>query len=155
MATAKPAGVPTTLATDTPNAFLWQDSFPRPEGGTLAMASLLGQPLVLNFWATWCPPCIKEMPEIDGFARHFAAQGGKVAGLAVDNEKAVREFLARAPVRYAIGVAGYAGTELSRKLGNASGALPFTAVFDRRGAVVQRRLGTTSFDELVRWTQPL
>ncbi len=155
LATTPPPDTRAGLAADAPNAFLWRASFARPEGGTLAMATLAGQPLVLNFWATWCPPCIEEMPEIDRFARRFSVQGGKVVGLAVDNAKAVREFLARAPVHYPIGLAGFEGSELSRKLGNDTGALPFTAVLDRRGEVTQRRLGTTSFDELVRWTRGL
>ena len=133
----------------------WQSSFTQPDGQTLAMAPLRGRPLVLNFWATWCPPCVKEMPELDRFAKAFAARGGRVIGLAVDNPSAVRQYLAKAPVAYAIGLAGFDGTELSRKLGNSTGALPFTAVFDRLGAVVQRKLGETSFDELNAWAQQL
>jgi len=133
----------------------WQASFPQPDGQMLAMAPLRGQPLVLNFWATWCPPCVKEMPELDRFAKAFAARGGRVVGLAVDNPTAVRQYLAKAPVGYAIGLAGFDGTELSRQLGNGTGALPFTAVFDRQGAVVQRKLGETSFDELNGWAQKL
>ncbi|MBK6472871.1 MAG: TlpA family protein disulfide reductase [Betaproteobacteria bacterium] len=133
----------------------WQSSFTQPDGQTLALAPLLGQPLVLNFWATWCPPCVKEMPELDRFAKTFAARGGRVVGLAVDNPTAVRQYLAKAPVGYAIGLAGFDGTQLSRNLGNSTGALPFTALFDRRGAVVQRKLGETSFDELIAWAQKL
>jgi thiol-disulfide isomerase/thioredoxin len=110
---------------------------------------------VLNFWATWCPPCVKEMPELDRFAKGFSARGGRVVGLAVDNPKAVREFLHRAPVSYAIALAGFDGTDLSRKLGNTTGALPFTAVFARSGALVQRKLGETGYDELQSWTQGL
>ena len=82
------------------------------------MATLRGQPLVLNFWATWCPPCVKEMPEIDRFQREFAARGWQVLGLAVDRPQPVREFLARTPVGYTIAMAGLEGTELSRQLGN-------------------------------------
>ena len=67
----------------------------------------------------------------------------------------VREFLQRAPVGYAIGMAGFDGTDLSRKLGNTTGALPFTAVFARSGTLVQRKLGETSYDELKSWTQGL
>ncbi len=133
----------------------WQSSFIQPDGQTLALASLRGQPLVLNFWATWCPPCVKEMPELDRFAKQFATRGGRVLGLAVDNPKAVREFLQRAPVSYTIALAGFDGTDLSRKLGNSTGALPFTAVFARSGAVVQRKLGTTDVPELEGWTRGL
>ncbi|MDP1650813.1 MAG: TlpA disulfide reductase family protein [Rubrivivax sp.] len=130
---------------------LWQMSFDRPDGARLAMASLRGQPLVLNFWATWCPPCIREMPELDRFQRAFAARGWQVLGLAIDRPQPVREFLARTPVGYTIAMAGFDGTELTRRLGNASGGLPFTVVFDREGLVAHRKLGETSFDELARW----
>jgi thiol-disulfide isomerase/thioredoxin len=133
----------------------WQASFAQPDGQALAMAAFRGQPLVLNFWATWCPPCVKEMPELDRFAKQFAAQGGRVVGLAVDNPTAVRNFLQKAPVSYAIGLAGFDGTDLSRKLGNSSGALPYTAGFDKNGVLRQRRLGETSFDELTGWAKTL
>jgi thiol-disulfide isomerase/thioredoxin len=136
-------------------AAFWQSSFARPDGQTLTMATLRGAPLVLNFWGTWCPPCVKEMPELDRFAKQFAARGGRVVGLAVDNPTAVRAFLAHAPVSYTICLAGFDGTDLSRQLGNTSGALPFTAVFNRSGNVAQRKLGETSFDELSRWVQDL
>jgi thiol-disulfide isomerase/thioredoxin len=148
-----PAAAPAVL--DEASTAFWQTSFPQPDGQALVMASLRGQPLVLNFWATWCPPCVKEMPELDRFAKQFNAQGGRVVGLAVDNAKAVRDFLQRAPVSYAIALAGFDGTDLSRKLGNTSGALPFTAVFARSGALVQRKLGETGYDELRGWTKGL
>ncbi len=133
----------------------WQMNFTQPNDEVIAMASLRGAPLVLNFWGTWCPPCVREMPELDRFAKSFAERGGKVVGLAVDNPKAVREFLARRPVSYTIGLAGLDGSELSRQLGNSTGAMPYTAVFNRLGAVVQRKLGETSHDELTHWTAGL
>ena len=134
-------------------ASLWAARFERPEGGTVDMAALRGAPLVLNFWATWCPPCVREMPEIDRFARQSADRGVHVVGLAVDNPVPVRAFLARTPVSYTIGLAGFEGAELSRSLGNASGALPFTVVLDRHGRIVGRRLGETSFAQLSAWIQ--
>ena len=142
-------------APDEATRAFWQMSFTQPDGPSLAMQSLRGQPLVLNFWATWCPPCVKEMPELDRFARHFSGRGGQVLGLAVDNPTAVRQFLARTPVGYRIALAGFDGTDLSRKLGNTVGALPFTAVFNRAGVLVQRKLGETTFDELAGWVQGL
>ena len=132
---------------------VWDLRFAQPGGGELVMQSLRGRPLVLNFWATWCPPCVKEMPDLDRFQRQFAAQGWQVVGLAIDSPTPVREFLARTPVGYPIGLAGLDGTGLSRRLGNEGGALPFTAVFNTAGRVVQRKLGETSLEQMQHWAR--
>ena len=136
-------------------AALWQLQFDKPDGGVLQMASLRGQPLLLNFWGSWCPPCVAEMPELDRFARESAGAGWRVLGLAVDNPKAVREFLARHPVGYTIALAGFEGVGLSRQLGNAQGGLPHTVVFNAAGAVVHQKAGQTTLAELRQWTQSL
>ncbi len=133
----------------------WHMRFDRPEGGQLSLAEFRGRVLVLNFWATWCPPCIKELPEFDRLQIAQAARGVHVVGLAVDGPTPVRQFLARQPVRFAIGMAGFEGTDLSRQLGNSTGALPFTVVFDRQGQVRHRKLGQTQFDELTGWVAQL
>jgi thiol-disulfide isomerase/thioredoxin len=138
-----------------PGGSLWTLSFPRPEGGELALASLRGRPLVLNFWATWCPPCIREMPQLSRFAREFGAQGWQVAGLAADQAEPVRRFLQRTPVDFPIGLAGAGAVTLSRDLGNTQGALPFTVVFDSAGRSVHQHLGETSFDELAQWARQM
>ncbi|MFP5397584.1 MAG: TlpA family protein disulfide reductase [Gammaproteobacteria bacterium] len=132
---------------------VWALRFERPEGGELVMADLRGRPLVLNFWATWCPPCIKEMPELDRFHREFAPQGWQVVGLAIDGPTPVRDFLRRVSVGFAIGLAGLGGTDLVRRLGNAAGGLPFSVIFGRDGQVLHRKLGETSFDELAGWAR--
>lgn len=135
----------------TGDAGLWTLSFERPDGGTLRLASLRGHPLLVNFWATWCPPCVKEMPLLDAFHRQRHAAGWRVVGLAIDNEGPVRDYLARLPMSFPIGLAGLGGTDLSRRLGNSHGALPFTAVFDADGQPVARKLGTLTPDELADW----
>lgn len=129
----------------------WTLRFPRPEGGELDFASLRGQPLVLNFWATWCPPCVKEMPDLDRFQQ--ANTGWRVVGLAIDGPTPVREFLQRTPVRFAIGLAGFGGTELAQQLGNAQGGLPFTAVFDARGRLRERKLGQAKPEDMAEWAK--
>lgn len=136
---------------DPETAFLWDLAFTRPDGTELALASLRGKPLVINFWATWCPPCVKEMPEFDRFHREFAPKGWQVLGLAVDSPTPVRDFLARVPVGYAIALAGFSGTELSRQLGNPQGALPYTVMMDARGKPLQRHLGETNYEALAGW----
>lgn len=132
---------------------LWSLSFEAPGGGRLSMASFRGQPLVLNFWATWCPPCVREMPALDRFARDFSVRGWRVVGLAADNAEPVRAFLERAPVSYAIALTGFAGIELSRRLGNVSGGLPFTVLFGRDGTLLQRHIGETTYEQLAAWAQ--
>jgi thiol-disulfide isomerase/thioredoxin len=133
----------------------WNLGFPRPEGGELVMASFWGRPLVLNFWATWCPPCIEELPDLDAFHREWSPRGWQVVGLAVDNPRSVGSFLARQPLSFPVGLAGLEGTDLSRQLGNERGALPFTAVFDAQGRVVQRKLGQTDRAELAQWASAM
>lgn len=142
---------PPAAAAEAAGGGLWQMVFPTPDGGRLVMAEQRGRPLLLNFWATWCAPCIEEMPELDRFAREQA--GWRVVGLALDGPTPVREFLLRHPVGFAIGLAGFEGTALSRRLGNAQGSLPFTAVFDAEGRVVRRKLGQTSRAELQAWAR--
>ncbi len=141
----------TPLPSHPETAFLWDLAFTRPDGSTLALASLRGKPLVINFWATWCPPCVKEMPEFDRFHRDFSGRGWQVLGLAVDSPTPVRDFLKRVPVGYAIALAGFEGTEVSRKLGNAQGALPFTVLLDGSGKPLQRHLGETNYSTLAGW----
>ena len=104
------------------------------------MAELRGQPLLINFWATWCPPCIKELPEFDRFARSHAKQL-RVVGLAIDSLAPVQEFLKKQPVGFAIGLAGFAGTDLARSLGNSArrAALHRAAGCQGRGAAAQAR----------------
>jgi len=128
---------------------LWAQRFDQPAGGELAMATLMGRPMVLNFWATWCAPCVKEMPLLDSFQRQN--KGWQVVGLAVDGPTPVREFLAKLPVGFPIGLAGFNGVDLARSFGNASGGLPFSVVFDRRGAAVFRKLGIITEQELSDW----
>lgn len=133
---------------------LWTLRLKRPDGGELALAEYRGRPLLVNFWATWCPPCVRELPEIDRFAK---AQAGRlqVVGLAIDNLAAVQDFLRKQPLGFAIGLAGLEGTELSRGLGNTAGGLPFTVLLDAEGRIVQRKAGETQREELDRWAGTL
>ena len=132
-------------------AGLWQQSFPTPEGGVLDLQALRGQPLVLNFWATWCPPCVAELPLLSSFSRENAANGWQVLGIAVDQAAAVRTFLDRVPVAFPVALAPQGGIALSRSLGNLAGGLPFTVVFGADGQVRHRKLGQITPQNLKDW----
>lgn len=130
---------------------LWTQTFETPAGGTLALAGLRGQPLLVNFWATWCPPCVEELPLLERFHRDHAARGWQVVGLAIDQPSAVRKFLGRMQLTFPIGLAGLGGTDLGRALGNDAGSLPFTVVLGADGAVRHRKMGQVTSQDLQQW----
>lgn len=138
-------------AVDGAEAAFWASTWQGLDGQPLAMAGFRGQPLLLNFWATWCPPCVEELPLLNRFYAEQRARGWQVLGLAVDQVPAVQRFLARMPLDFPNVVAGLGGSDLGRQLGNASGGLPFTVVFDRQGRVAQRKLGQVKPADLDTW----
>ena len=122
------------------------------DGRMITNADIGDRSLLLNFWAPWCPPCVKEMPEIDRFARSKAGARTLVIGVAIDEKPAVDKFIAAHPVGFPIAVLGYAGLAWVRRLSNdANVALPFSAVFDRSRKLVQKKFGPTSEAELSGW----
>jgi thiol-disulfide isomerase/thioredoxin len=130
---------------------VWSLSFETVDGARLAMSQWRGRPLLLNFWATWCGPCVVEMPLLDRFAREQGPAGWRVLALAVDQPDPVRRFVAERALQLPVALAGGLGLDLSRQLGNTQGGLPFTAAFDSNGAAAHRRLGPVTADLLASW----
>lgn len=139
---------------DGPPEDFWALELPTPSGAGMPLRSLRGRPLVVNFWASWCPPCVKEMPELDRFAREFGGRGWQVIGVAIDQAEPVQAFLKRAPVSFPIVLAGNEGLSWVRRLGNPSGTLPFSVQFAADGGIARRKNGITSYEELSGWVGP-
>jgi len=106
-------------------------SFQDLDGETFELSTLVGRPVLANFWASWCPPCVREMPDLDALHR----QHPEVAflGLAIDTRANVERFMEKVRVSYPVLLTGTQGIPLMRELGNKGGGLPFTALFDARG----------------------
>ena len=131
----------------------WNQAFPALAGQPpLQMQAFRGQHLLLNFWATWCPPCVQELPMLSQFYQAQRDKGWSVLGLAVDKPSAVAPFLQRMPLSFPVGIAGLEGTTWSRNLGNSAGGLPFTVVFDRQGKVQHRKMGQLLASDLQNWS---
>lgn len=131
----------------------WGLQFEGLTGEPVRMEAFRGAPLLVNFWATWCPPCVEEMPLLDAFFHQNSSKGWKVLGLAVDKPQNVQSFLQKSPVGFSIALAGSSGTNLSKSLGNLAGGLPYTVVFGRDGRVAQRKMGQVSVADLAAWAQ--
>jgi thiol-disulfide isomerase/thioredoxin len=140
----EPDGVPAVE----PVQGFWSLQWDTPEGSKLSMQSLRGRPLLLNFWATWCAPCVEELPLINDFYRQNKANGWQVLGLAVDKLAPVQGFLKKMPLDFPVGMAGLSGAELGRGLGNAAGGLPFSVVLGAQGAVLYRKMGRLHAEDL-------
>lgn len=129
----------------------WVTPWADPAGKPLHVQQYQGKPLLINFWATWCPPCVEELPMLNAFYLQNKANGWQVLGLAVDRVEMVQRFLRQNPVDFPVAMAGLGGSELGRGLGNLSGGLPFTVVVDSAGAIAQRKLGRVTAENLQQW----
>lgn len=129
-------------------AILYAQSLPDAAGKSQALSQWKGKTLVVNFWATWCPPCVEEMPDLDKFQAQSAARNVQVIGIGIDSADNIRNFAQKHRIAYPIYIAGMEGTELARQLGNTKGALPFTIVITPDGRIHQSYLGRLNMETL-------
>ena len=127
---------------------LFAARLPDPQGKIRALADWRGQVLVVNFWASWCPPCREEIPAFSRLQRKYQESGVQFVGIAVENARKVAEFVAILPISYPVLVAETEGNRLMRQLGNASAGLPYTIIVGRDGKIGLTHLGRLSEAQL-------
>lgn len=120
---------------------LFQSSLPDTQNQQRSFSEWKGKTLLVNFWATWCPPCVAEMPELVELQTDMASQNLQIIGIGIDSPSNIRQFAEKLQISYPLLVAGMAGTELSRQFGNQGGGLPFTVLIGPDGRVRQTYIG--------------
>jgi thiol-disulfide isomerase/thioredoxin len=138
-----------------PAATLPNFSLPDLSGKQRSIDEWKNKVKVINFWATWCHPCLKEMPEFDKFYQEHSAKGLQVIGIALDDPEPVQEFIDKYKISYPILVSPDEGIKIAHSLGNIVNTVPFTVVADKKGVIVKTHMGTLTADELIKITGPL
>lgn len=117
------------------------------DGGTIEASDFEGRPFLVNFWATWCAPCRREMPVLqEAGERH--ADSLAIIGLALDDAGPVSEFVDELGIEYPIAAGSDDVMRTQRAWGNSSGALPYTVLVDGEGAIRWQHYGEVSQEEL-------
>lgn len=110
---------------------------------------------VINFWATWCHPCLKEMPEFNKVHKDYSGKDLEVIGVALDDPEPVKEFVDKYKITYPILVSPDEGIKIAHDLGNVVNTVPFTVIADKQGRIVKRHMGTLTGEELLKIAGPL
>lgn len=113
-----------------------------------------GRPMLVNVWASWCGPCIEEMPELERFALAEGGDGVQVVGIALDDVANVRDFLVKVPVSYPILIDTAGPADTGVRLGNPKGVLPYSILVSADGRLLKQRIGPFVHGEIDGWARP-
>lgn len=112
-----------------------------------------GRPILVNVWASWCGPCIQEMPELERFHAEQGANGTQVVGIALDDAAAVAAFLERVPVSYPLLIDAPGPRDAGVQLGNPKGVLPYSVLVSADGRLLRQRIGPFAHGEISEWAR--
>ena len=114
-------------------------SLPDLSGKLHSISEWQGKIRVINFWATWCPPCRKEIPDLIALQQAYATKGVEVIGIAIDDREAVADYLKETKINYPVLMGSDEGVTLARQLGNTVDAIPFTIIVNLQGKIIFRQ----------------
>lgn len=126
----------------------WASEMKDLDGRTLRLDTLRGQPLVVNFWATWCGPCVEEMPDFQKASLSPTGKKARFVGIGIDYAAKMKPFATKLGISYLLLESGAQGLDLIRGLGNPSGVLPFTMILDSKGNPVNQVIGKMNANAL-------
>lgn len=123
-------------------------TLPDLEGKSQSLSQWKGKVLVVNFWATWCPPCKEEMPEFSRISSKYAKNGVQFVGISIDSAEKVLAFSKEVEISYPLLISNLETLDLSSDLGNRAKALPFTVILRPDGTPQQVKLGKFATPDL-------
>ncbi|GMR03903.1 MAG: TlpA disulfide reductase family protein [Gammaproteobacteria bacterium] len=128
---------------------------PDLEGKPHRLSEWGGKVIVLNFWATWCPPCREEIPLFIDLQRKYAGRGLQVIGIAIDKKEDVAAYRAAMGINYPLLIGADAGLEIMARYGNSYGSLPYSVIINPHGEIIARKQGAYTRPELEKLIIPL
>lgn len=141
--------------TNTETHSLLNQRLPDLTGKLQALSQWQGKILIINFWATWCPPCLKEIPDFIALQNNYANKNVQFVGIAIEAQETVKQYDAKVNFNYPILIAGNSGTSIAKSWGNKVNAVPFTVILNQKGEIIHRQAGEFSKEALLKVIQPL
>ncbi len=133
-----------------PGEALYNSKLPTLAGPDKSLNEWRNKVLVVNFWATWCSPCVEEMPELSALQKELSQQHVQFIGVGVDSRDNIIPFSKKYHITYPLYAADMPGAQLARQLGDRTGGLPFTVILNKSGDIIKTYTGRLNMDELRR-----
>ena len=119
------------------------------------VGSINSEYYLVNFWATWCKPCVEEMPMLNALQRDMSSAQFSIVGLAIDAADPAKKMVDRLEITYPIFIADLEGPELMANNGNEQGLLPYTLLLDAGGNMLASKLGTVNEQDIRAWLEAI